>query len=89
MINCVILRLGSNERKVSGLLKHYFNSKFFSEDAYEDVLKRVKKINSRAYAIHVLECIENAEKFAKIDFPGIHAYGDKHRNSNSVKRGAM
>jgi len=89
MINCVVLKLGSNDRKMSGLLKHYFNSKFFSQEAYEEVLKRIRRVNLRAYTLHVLECIENAKKFAKRDFPGIYAYVPLIRiasNSRAVER---
>ena len=88
MVNHVILKLG-NYRKMAGLLRHYLNSKFFSQEAYEEVLKRVRKVNLRAYTLHVLECIENARKFAKSDFPGISAYIPLIRiasNSRTVER---
>ncbi len=88
MVNHVILKLG-NHRKMAGLLRHYLNSTFFSQEAYEEVLKRVRRVDSRAYTLHVLECIENALKFAKSDFPGISAYVPLIRiasNSRAVER---
>ncbi len=88
MVNHVILKLG-NHKKMAGLLRHYLNSIFFSQEAYEEVLKRVRRVNSRAYALHVLECIESARNFAERDFPGISAYIPLIRiasNSRTVER---
>ena len=71
MIDRLILKLPPE--KLSGLLKHYCNSKMFSKKAYEDVLKRVRNANRRAYTLHCMECTQSIN-LARRDFAGIDAF---------------
>ena len=74
MLNELVISLSTTPEKLSGLMKHYRNSKMFSQGAYEEVLRRVRRVSRQAYSYHSAECIEIARKFAYRDFPGVFAF---------------
>ncbi len=74
MLNELLIALSNFPEKLSGLMRHYRNSKMFSQRAYEDVLRRLRKVSKQAYSHHSAECIEIAKKFAYRDFPGVFAF---------------
>jgi len=72
MINELILN--TSPEKLSGLLKHYKNSKMFSKQAYNDILIKVRIARPKAYTIHCMECTDLALEFAQRDFAGVNSF---------------
>jgi len=74
MLNELLLSLSSSPDKLSGLMRHYRNSKMFSRRAYEEVLRRLRRVSHEAYSHHSAECIDMAKTLAFRDFPGVFAF---------------
>ncbi len=89
MLNELLIGLSSSPEKLSGLIRHYRNSKMFSERAYLEVLRRIRCCCGKAYALHCMECIDTAEVLAERDFPGVKAFAPLMKlasNKSTIER---